>query len=42
MRRKIDYLSVFKHKINLKQHFDFREYLRLRKIIKNKRSYKDF
>ncbi len=30
-KKKIDYLSVFKHKINLKQHFDFREYLRLRK-----------
>ena len=33
-KKKVDYLEVFKHKINLKQDFDFREFLRLRKKLK--------
>ena len=33
--KKIDYLEVFKKKINLNQDFDFHDYLKLRKKIKN-------
>lgn len=35
-KKKVDYLNVFKHRINLKQDFDFREYLKVRK--KNKKT----
>lgn len=37
--KKIDYLEVFKKKINKKQNFDFTEYLKIRKNIKNKKDY---
>lgn len=33
-KKKIDYLEVFKDKIDINQHFDFREYLKIRKKFK--------
>ena len=35
-KKKIDYLKVFKNKIEINQDFDFREYLKIRKKIKNR------
>lgn len=41
-KKKVDYLKIFKHKINLNQDFNFREYLKKRKDIKNKKSLINF
>ena len=32
-KKKVDYLEVFKNKINLKQDFNFKKYLKIRKKI---------
>tara|TARA_A100001015_G_scaffold307737_1_gene404121 strand:+ start:668 stop:2479 length:1812 start_codon:yes stop_codon:yes gene_type:complete len=40
--KKVDYLEVFKKKININQDFDFKKYLKIRKKIKSKHDYVKF
>tara|TARA_Y100000816_G_C26108358_1_gene590132 strand:- start:4557 stop:6374 length:1818 start_codon:yes stop_codon:yes gene_type:complete len=40
--KKVDYLRIFKHKINLKQNFDFREFMKKRKKLKTRKDFSKF
>ncbi len=40
--KKVDYLKIFKHKINLKQNFDFREFMKKRKKLRTRKDFSKF